>query len=238
MEDINNLVAFKSISNFIKDLFEVFGEKNRPVALYNRMIEKTTIAHDKVIAKHVECFASFCTSNREAIAEKAVDKLSKPYISYSKNVSLDMGGIIRTSDPDTQEAIWNHLLAISAIVDPASNAKQILRQSIAKRADGSVGGEEEFLTSMIDKVEKTIDPSAMQNPMHAIGSLLTSGVFTDMIGSMQKGINDGSLDLGRLMGTMQTVMGGMGGGGAAGSGMPPIDLGAITGLLGGMLPKK
>ena len=148
-----------------------------------------------------------------------------------------MVSILEDSDTETKEAIWNHLLTISASVDPAGNAKQILKASLEKKGSAQEGGEEAFLANLIDKVEKTVDPQTMTNPMQAIGSMLSSGVFNDMIGSMQKGLNDGSLDLGRLMGTMQGLMSGMGG--ASGSGAAPalpFDLSAVTGLLGNMMP--
>jgi hypothetical protein len=240
MEAINNLVAFKAISNFIRDLSEVFVEKNRSIALYNRLIEKTTIAHEKPIAKHVDCFTSFCITNREAITEKSYDKFVSLVINYSEKVSLNFKEIFDESDSETKEAIWNHLLAISAVVDPASNAKKILKESMVRHVSSKTGegNEEEFLTSLIEKVEKNFTPESMQNPMQAIGSILSSGVFNDMVGTMQKGINDGSLDLGRLMGTMQTVMGGMNMGGAGGgSGGLPFDISSLSGLLGGLMPQ-
>lgn len=241
MEAINNLVAFKAISNFVRDLSQVFAEKNHNLALYNRLLEKTTISHEKPIAKHVESFAQFCTSNREAILEKDLSKISQNKVSYSDKVFIDIVQIFNDSDVETKEAIWNHLLAISAIVDPASNAKKILRESMERQVALSAGSsssganEENFLSGLIEKVEKSIDPEAMQNPMQAVTSILSSGVFTEMVGSMQKGINDGSLDIGKLMGSMQGLMGGLSGGGAGGSGGMPFDLSMITGMLGGMM---
>lgn len=235
MEAINNLMSFRAISNFVRDLNQVFGEseKYRQIALYNRLLEKTTVSHEKPVAKHIECFNQFCVANREAILEKSLEKIISPLVSYSDKVFIDTRSILIDGDDDTKEAIWNHLLAISAIVDPGSNAKKILKENMERQltsVGGAGGNEEEFLSNIINKVETSLDPSTMENPLQAVGSILSSGILTDVVGNMQKGLSDGSLNLGKLMGSMQNVMGKMNGG----QGIPGLDLGSVAGMLGGM----
>ena len=66
----NSLIIFKSITNFVSQLNENFGKSNKSLQLYNRLIEKTTVTHEKVILKHIECFQKFCVSNRNEIISK------------------------------------------------------------------------------------------------------------------------------------------------------------------------
>lgn len=242
MEVINNLVAFKAITNFISDLSQVFAEKNRSLALYNRLLEKTGISHEKAISKHVECFTEFCTANREAILIKDQSKITSNIITYSEKVFLNIEEILNECDSETKEAVWNHLLAISATVDPASNAKKILRETMERQIASSSGGEgkeAQFITSIVDKIESNITPEAMQNPMAAIGNMLSSGVLTEMVGSLQKGLSDGSIDMGRLLGTFQGLAGNLPGGEGGGMALP-FDITTIMGMMGGMMtpPKK
>ena len=65
-----NLICYKAICGFIQDLNEVFGTKIHQIALYTRLIEKTSITQTKPILKHITIFRDFCQNNREAILNK------------------------------------------------------------------------------------------------------------------------------------------------------------------------
>ena len=198
----NSLIAFKAISNFTNDLFEVFGDLHRPLKLYSHLINKTTISHDKAIQKHIEAFTSFCIANRDAISKKNIKDLSQSKISYSERVYIDMKDILKHSDLQTTETIWKHLLTISALVDPTGKAREILKEQ-ANKEDNN-GGELDFLSNIISKVEEKVDPNS--NPMEAVSSIMQSGIFTDLVNGMGNGLQDGSLDLSKLMGTVQNMV--------------------------------
>ena len=198
------LIQFKAISNFTTCLGEVFGKKQKSLKLYAHLISRTTLAHEKPIAKHIEAFKVFCTANREAIAEKVPSKLVKNRIIYSQRVFIDMAEIFSWADQETGRIIWKHLLTIAALVDPTGKARQILKESSKK---GTAGTEADFLTNIIGKVEEHVDPEA--NPMEAVASIMQSGVFTELVGGMGNGLQDGSLDLGKLMGTVQNMVTGL-----------------------------
>lgn len=204
---INNsdLITFKAITSFANDLNEAFGAKHRPLKLYNHLISKTTLSHEKAIQKHIEIFRNFCIFNREAILEKNVNKFVEYKIIYSERVFIDMNAIFNFTqrDKETTNIIFSHLLTISALVDPTGNAKHVLKQN--KKQENS--NESDFLTNIIEKVEQHVDPNA--NPMQAVSSIMSSGVFTDLISSMGNGIQNGSLDLGKLMGSVQGMMSNM-----------------------------
>ena len=82
MTENSNLIAFKAIANFVKDLDEVFGKEQKSLTLYARLINKTTLAHSDAIEKHVNSFKSFCISNREFIKEKNFAEFVNPSILY------------------------------------------------------------------------------------------------------------------------------------------------------------
>ena len=206
MNNDTSLVYFKAISNFTSELGEIFSKKQRSLKLYCRLINKTTIVHDNSINKHIQAFRKFCVSNREAIINKSVDKIITSKIEYSERVFIDIVEIFKLSDKDTSKIIWEHLLCISALVDPAGKAKEVLKKNLEEGKTGSK--EANFLTDIINKVEEHVDPNA--NPMEAVSSIMKSGVFTDLIGGMNNGLSNGSLDLGKLMGAVQGVVGQMG----------------------------
>ena len=195
-----SLITFKSISNFTNDLAEVFGEKHRPLKLYAHLINKTTLAHEKPIEKHTEAFKLFCIANRDAISKRAVNKLAKEKIIYSKRVYINMKEIFQLADSETTGVIWMHLLTISALVDPAGKAREILKEE----ADKGGGEELNFLADIISKVEANVKPNS--NPMEAVSAIMQSGVFSELVSGMGNGLQDGSLDIGKLMGTVQKMV--------------------------------
>lgn len=237
MED-STLMQFKAITSFVKDLSEVFGKMQKSLALYSRLLEKTGIMHTGPIQKHIEAFKLFCMNNREAIRERNISKISHPRISYSdEKVYIDIPSIFKLADNDTKKVIWSHILTISALVDPENNAKKILKENMTSSKvdlDLGDGKEGEFLTNLISKVESSIKPEEIgDNPMNAISSLMSSGVLPELIGSMQNGLTNNELDLSKLMGTVQGLIGQMGG--SEGMQSAGIDLNAMMGMMSGMM---
>lgn len=197
-----SLITFKAISNFTNCLEEVFGEEHRFLKLYAHLINKTQIAHEKPILKHIEAFRLFCVSNRDAIEQKNYKKIEMNNITYSDRVYIDMKIIFTSADQETSSIIWKHLLTISALVDPTGKAKQLLKESTKT---GKNGSEANFLTDIIEKVEQNVDPNA--NPMEAVTSIMQSGVFQELVTGMGEGLQNGDLDLSKLMGTVQNMVG-------------------------------
>ena len=225
-----SLVTFKAISTFVTELAETFGDDQHSLKLYGRLVEKTTLAHDEPIRKHIAAFASFCRENREALTHRDAKQIETAVVKYSDKVCIDIKSILVTADRDTQSVIWEHLLCISALVDPAGKAKELLKQT----TDGkSTSNEANFITDIIDKVESHVDPNA--NPMEAVTKIMQSGVFNDLIGSLNSGVSDGSLDMGKLMGTVQSMVGQMGGG-QPGQPNPMEMLTSMMGAMGGPSP--
>ena len=240
----HNLLTFNAISTFISELSDSFSEKNHSLKLYSRLLKKTTLSHDIAIKKHIECFRVFCFENRDALEKRNVELFVKPIVEYSSKVFVDFTGIFKEADLETTNVIWKHLLTISALVDPAGKARELLKNNKESK-------EANFLSDILEKVETNVTPNS--NPLEAVSSIMKSGIFTELISNMNNGIQDGSLDLGKLMGTVQQMCtslnpdGGGGGdlnttpmnmlssmmSGGGGGGTP--DLSGLTSLLGPML---
>lgn len=198
MNDETYLIGFKAICNFVNDLESVYGSSHKPLRLYKRLVSHTQISHDQAIRKHIGIFQDFCFSNRESFYTQNNLNLTKKKIEYSDRVFIDISTILEKSDTETTNIIWKHLLTISAIVDPAGKAKEILRKH--KEEDKTSVDETDFLTNIISKVEQTVKPDA--NPMEAVSSILQSGIFTDMMSDL----GSNKLDLGKLLGAVQGMV--------------------------------
>lgn len=220
------LTTFKAIVNFTESMGEIFANKNHSLKLYCHLISKTTFCHEKAIDKHIEAFKKFCVTNRDAISENDETKFLTTNITYSNRVFINMKLIFGMCDMEQRRVIWRHLLVISALVDPTSRAKEILKS----KKDEDENKEGEFLSKIMEKVEKNIDVKG-GDPMSAVSSIMSSGVFTEMIDEMNTGMQNGSIDLGKLLNTVQTMVGQTN---TSGEGGGP-DLNSIISMIGPMM---
>jgi len=196
------LLAFKAITEFINDLSEQYGKEYKPIRLYNRLISQTQISHIKVIHKHIESFKLFCVGNREVLYSKEFEKLDPKKIEYSPKVYIDVHDILKKTDEESKTCIFKHLLCISALIDPAGRAKDVLKKAMEDNKTGSE--ESEFLSKILSSVEKNVGET--DNPMAAVSSIMSSGLLTDLMGGMQSGLSTGKLDLSKLLGAVQGMV--------------------------------
>lgn len=235
--DDRELIMFKAIARFIGDLNEEFGARYKSIALYNRLLEKTSLLHVNPIKKHIECFRQFYLKNAEAVEKCEVQKFNDSKIAYSANVFVDVATIIRASQPEDVKIIWKHLLTIWNLIDPLSAASRVLKDSQSS--------ENHMLQNIMSKVQETAQKANISddsNPAQIMNSMMQSGAMSELMNGMFKGINDGSIDIGKIFGSLQGMIGGMqgmqgmqGGPGPQGGpqGMP--DLGSIMGMMGPMM---
>lgn len=248
----SNLITFKGIINFVNDLNSLFGESQHSLKLYHHLITKTTFAHNKPILKHIEAFTNYCVSNNEAIMAKDKNRLNNDNIQYSERVYINIRSLFfpkrNPIDSETEEAIWKHLIYLSARTNPNEGALRMLKSVVESKSSGgerkeagsgginiNIGGEgkeKEFLTNIMNKVENCIDPNTT-NPLQAISSIMSSGLLTELVNDMGQGIENGSINLNSLMGTVQSMVTNMSGGatqtqtGGTGENQPPNPLGGI-----------
>lgn len=196
------ILTFKSICNFIKDLNESFGKRHKSLYLYAALVDKTGIINDEPIRKHIQLFSQFCKKNEEAILHKDESKMECWELRYSEKVYIDMKAIFRDADREEKDTIWKHMIALLALLHPSTQAKSLLKSQAPKTG----GKEEEFLSSLIDKVGEHIDPNAA-NPMDMMNGIMSSGVFQELVDNMNSGLSDGDLDLTKMLGSLQTMIG-------------------------------
>lgn len=194
----SELMSYKAISDFTKELNNI-SEDNHSLKLYVHLLNKTTLSHDKAIRKHIGIFRDFCIINRDGILKKDFLLFKQYRLEYSTRVFIDFKKIFNESDTETTNAIWIHFLTISALLDPAGKAKELLKKSANKEAD--------FLSNIISKVENNVKPDS--NPLEAVSSIMNSGIFNELISDMNSGLENGNLDLSKLMGTVQQMCNGL-----------------------------
>jgi hypothetical protein len=237
-------MAFKKITDFVDSLCDAVyidkQKKNHELYLYNVLLSKTMWKHKQSITRHIKVFHEFIIRNRDAIYSRDINLLVSK-ISYSNAAFIDLPGIMK--DPDTSsdiiESIWNHLLAIESTIDPTSKARELLRQL---SSGSSSSNEENFLAGFINKLEGSIDKQkAATDPIGAINP----GIVSDLLGSIQSESSNGSLDMNKLVGTVQNMLGciapllqNQGPGNLSGhnNNNQGLDLGAMIGMVSTLMP--
>jgi len=198
-----DIVSFKAIANFVKELGAMFEKKHRPLKLYRKLIQRTQIGHDKAIKKHLSIFTNFCTENRDSILSQNVSELKIKNIIYTpRKVFINVPLVFSFADNESKKIIWQHILYISSRLDPLGNAKDMLKKSIVQTDSDN---ETNFIDSLITKVEDM--DLETDNPMEAVNSMMSSGVFAELMGSMQEDMASGKLDISKLMGSVHGMIG-------------------------------
>jgi hypothetical protein len=199
---------FNTIKKFVREM-SVFFEDDMSVKLYNHLLCKTTIKNRVPVARHVQLFEEFCINNRDQIVANNT-ALSQSKIEYSKRVYLDFAKIFRDVSDDesaaeTQSVLFDHLLVLSMVFDPESNAVDVLKNK-KKDTEGELHdlfNKNPFLADMMQKVESQVKPGT--NPMEAMSSMMSSGLLQELVSGMQENIENGDLDMGELMESVQKM---------------------------------
>ena len=221
-----DVVTFKTISKFVACMKNFYNDTYNEIILYHFLLDKTTFSHEKCIKKHVHIFKEFMVGNRAGIIKKDFNLFETDIVRYSDKVFLNMREIMRNAadDHDTSEVLWKHLLTLSALLDPTGEARNILKQT-SKQGSGD-GKENNFITSILDKIDTNIDFTS-SNPMDSIGSILSSGVVSDIMSNIG---GESDLDIGSVFGIVQKMLSGMNNSPGDDS-APAFDLSSILGSL-------
>jgi hypothetical protein len=168
--------------------------------LYKHLVDKTKITHKDAIRKHINSFREFLKRNKEAIVEKNPDLLKDKDIVYSQKVKIQMDEIFKLADEESKKAIWSHLLVLYNDYDPNNETVSLLKKTLKPTEK-----EENFVSNIVEKIEKSIDPNA-SDPISAIMGLMNSGVINDVVSTISTGFQDGTIDINRIMGNVKESM--------------------------------
>ena len=205
----NALKIFGKILAFVNELKQAFPKPH--IIKYYKLLKKTPASNPDAISKHLEKFEQFLVENREAVLSKNASSIQGD-MSFSQTIYLDMPLCIRQADVDTREVIFKHLQVILFLIHPDKESKEAI-QPLVKVASPSSSepssGEEKFISDFMGKIEQNFSNEEFTDPMQATMKLLNSGIFTDMMSTVNKGLSNNDLDVGRLIGTVQKMIGGI-----------------------------
>lgn len=203
--------AFNAITSFLDDLWSVYSSKHKtPLGLYRRLITHIRITDKAAIEKSIVGFTDFFNKYENAVMERKWDVIPRGVkIKYGKNdkIYIDIQKFIYKSDKDAKEAIRRHLIAISAILVPSEEKKnELMLDNLEVKIDDSTK-EGEFLSSLMKQTKETMEGMDASNPMQAMAGLFSSGVIPKMMNGIKSGVENGDMDMTKLLTSMQGFLG-------------------------------
>jgi hypothetical protein len=202
---MDNLKPFHTICTFVKELKELFGKEHHNIALYHRLLEKTPITNTTAINKHIAIFSEFLRKNVDCLLGKTTERMWDKII-FSKKIYINIKEIMDATDVDTRETIWKYLLSIHFYVFQTEEVRSKLAELLSSKP-GSNDNERQFIDNFMNKIEDKFKDKKFTDPMSATQDLLKSGVFTEMVQNMNSELENGKIDIGRLLGTVQGMIG-------------------------------
>lgn len=219
--DKKYLEAFNAILNLVEDLWGVFGSENpkakkTPLYLYKFLVEKITVKDSSGIGHTVESFKQFLTKYEECILKGDLQQIPiDTVIRYgqSPRAYLEIQKYIYQSrnNPSTVEAIRQHLITISSILEPNKQKLEELERRMKALETDDDSSEAQFIKGIMQDAQDTMggEDVDMSNPAAAVMTIFQSGVITKMVTGMQEGVSSGRMNPQALMNTMQNMMGTM-----------------------------
>jgi hypothetical protein len=199
------LKTFHTICSFVKELKELFGKEHHNIVLYHRFLEKTPITNTLAINKQIAIFSEFLRKNVKCLLEKTTDGMWDKII-FSKKIYINIKEVMESTDVETRDTIWKYLLSIHFYVFQTDDVRAKLSELLSSKP-GDNGAELEFIEDFMSAIEEKFKEKEFTDPMSATQELLTSGLFNNMVATMDKGIKEKRIDIGKLLGAVQGMVG-------------------------------
>lgn len=215
-----DLSVFQIISDFVGNLTEYFSDNNhariKPLKLYNRLVSKMSLDKKDVIQKHISVFKSYCKTNRMAIRNRDKDMMMSSIV-FSKKIYIDMEYIFKYIDNESEHVVWEYLLSISAFLDPENNTRDLLKDKRKNTSQPDMNGMSNMLgmlPMLMNGLGGGLGDLDIEGLMSGKGDmssmiegLLNSPVFSSVSDKFEGCIEDGKIDIKKMMAAVKELMG-------------------------------
>jgi hypothetical protein len=221
--------AFGAVEDFVELLWDNFKipKKATPLSLYRRIVthirnKKTEALNEDGVNKVLSGFRQFLCKYEPQIMENNMEKMPKgTIIEYGdrRDICLEIQKYVylcgQKNDEDTKDLIREHLITISAILEPNKDKmnEKLAQLGHLETADledlnlniDTSTKEGQFIGGIIERTKNSMGETEDGKPPDMMG-LLQSGIIQDMFQGMQ-GVAAGEMDMMKMVGTMQNALG-------------------------------
>ncbi len=206
--DERTLKTFNTISDLLGALSHKFPN-DKPLALYNRLVDKITIRNTGAIQKHIDIFEKWCQKHKSYIVD-CNPLPQQSTINYSDRIYVKIAYFIHRLNDSDSKKINQYLHTICALLIPDENILSSLEDKIeALKVDGNTT-EGAFINDIMGDVKNAVENSDSNNPMSAIGGLFEGGFIQKITAGLAHSVGSGEMDMSKLFGVLQTTMSEMG----------------------------
>lgn len=202
-ETEKQIETFKAITNFVDDLWEVFGVERAvtPLALYRRLVQVLK-PDDERIAIVVQGFEDFFEEHESKILGNDINNIPFGTVirfGNSDKICIDIQKILYQSDKETTNIIRQHLITISALINPDESKLDELSKTMEMLNIDTGTKEGQLISDLVKESSNAMENVDTANPMSAIMGLMQSGVMTNLMSGLQNGVESGELDMSKMM---------------------------------------
>lgn len=198
-----SIQIYNAIGDFVSALSEIFT-KNKPLALYNKLIEKTPIRDKERINKHINVFQKYLGNNKNFLIQGKLELLGR--VEYSEQIFIDVPFFIK-KDKEIAASIRQHLLNISMLISPDQSVGQLLTSQPVPQGPNPMdmlgnmmnmfGGGEGGDNPMAGMMGAMMGGEGGQNPF---------GMLAPMINDMREGMETGKFDMRKMFSGLHQMM--------------------------------
>lgn len=204
-ESPSPLVGLSAIVEFVETLRRTRSlQAYRNIHMYSLLLKKTSVVHTQSIARHIEAFRRFLSTNFVAVESRNTSLLaagSSSRIEYSDRIFICMRHIWATCNREEGETIWRSLVQVQAAIYKGSGGVFSKSSSAASPPDATgTDNEEKFLQGMMDRIQETV-PAHSTNPTEVITNLMSTGMLTKLVSDMDEGVRSRKVDMNKLLTT-------------------------------------
>jgi len=196
-------LTFEKIVFMVEEMAKCLsGDEWKPLRMTLRLLN-LGVKNANLRKKHVDHFASFCSSNKNAIMEMDKDALVEPTIFYSDGVYIDFKRAFEHLDDE--ETLWQHLVCVAMDYEPSLRENE----SVSKLIKLSES-EEQGMGEMFQKSLKVVDELFASNGGGDFENMLKKTMESDMFKELTNSLKDmfeGGVDKSKFIQSLQNTDG-------------------------------
>jgi hypothetical protein len=204
---MSNNKIFVKILAFLNELNKMFGDKNTNIFNYYKVCKNTPSSNQKAIKNHVTLFSNFLLPNKINIVNNDFESFNPTDIKISDKTFINFKDVFTQANKDWRPAIFKHLQYLLYLINPEEEVKESFASNKQDNKDNGSSKETQVLNNFVEKLQDNFKNNDSKNPVELGINLLKDGTFINMYQDINNSLQNGELNLDKLLGSVQNIIG-------------------------------